>query len=662
MPKTIELPPLDFARAAMVPDSLKESERTVDVVVSTEAFVRRYHPAFYEVLNESLEITTDSLRLDYFNSGQAPILDIHNSYDLKAVYGKVLRAWIENHELIATIRYDENKESEEVWQRVKRGELPNYSVRGRVHKYSDVTVEGDTIRSLVAVDWEPREVSIVPMGADDGAVVRSAKPDFLPCIIEHAASADNEGHMPKPITPIAPAAPAVPVEPDSVTRAAHEAAIEAATVAAKAEGQAEGKAEAQGIVDAERARVTDVRDTCRKAGMSDAFIDKHVSLGTKLAAVNSAVIEEIAQRSDDNPIRNRATITTDERDTVRAGLEMALDHRAAPGEVKLDDNGKRFHGMTLVEVARAALKVANVNVDGLHGMAFAERAFHSTSDFPIILANTANKSMLRAYEAAPKTYEPFSRRVTLGDFKPATRVKLGDAPTLDLVTESGEFKRGTISEDKETIQLLTYGKIFGLTRQAMINDDMDALTRMPQLFGRGAADKQNALMWAVLTANASMNDGVALFHNTHGNLGSGVINIANLTAARLLMRKQTGLDGAPLHVLPKYLLVPAALEGVAEQFLFANVAPTQASEVNPFAGKVELIVEPLLDATSALVWYVAADPARIDTLEYGFLNGSEGLQMETRNGFDVDGFEIKARLDFGVKAIEHRGLVKSTGA
>jgi len=53
---------------------------------------------------------------------------------------------------------------------------------------------------------------------------------------------------------------------------------------------------------------------------------------------------------------------------------------------------------------------------------------------------------------------------------------------------------------------------------------------------------------------------------------------------------------------------------------------------------------------------------QIDTIEYAYLEGQEGAYVESRNGFDVDGVEIKCRLDFGAKAIDWRGLYKNPGA
>ena len=76
---------------------------------------------------------------------------------------------------------------------------------------------------------------------------------------------------------------------------------------------------------------------------------------------------------------------------------------------------------------------------------------------------------------------------------------------------------------------------------------------------------------------------------------------------------------------------------------------------------LQVVAEPRLDATSTIVYYGAADPGQIDTVEFSFLEGEEGVVTETLNGWDIDGMEVKARLDFAAKALDHRGLVRNPG-
>jgi len=89
---------------------------------------------------------------------------------------------------------------------------------------------------------------------------------------------------------------------------------------------------------------------------------------------------------------------------------------------------------------------------------------------------------------------------------------------------------------------------------------------------------------------------------------------------------------------------------------------TPLADVNTFAGRLQVIGEPrLIPASGNDPWFLAADPARVDTIEYAYLDGQEGVYTETRTGFEVDGIEIKARHDFTAKAIDWRGLFKNAG-
>jgi phage major head subunit gpT-like protein len=204
-----------------------------------------------------------------------------------------------------------------------------------------------------------------------------------------------------------------------------------------------------------------------------------------------------------------------------------------------------------------------------------------------------------------------------------------------------------------------------VTRQALINDDLGAFDSLVRRFGVSAAEREAAVLVGLITANAAMGDGVALFHATHGNLAAsgGAISDVTLGAARLAMRQQKGLDGkTPINARPAFLLVPAALETVAQKYL-ATIYAATAATVNPFAGSnLELLVDPRLDTASATAWYVAADPAVIDGIEYAYLEGQPGPQIEQRIGFDIEGVDLKCRLDFGAGILDHRGLYRNAGA
>ena len=293
------------------------------------------------------------------------------------------------------------------------------------------------------------------------------------------------------------------------------------------------------------------------------------------------------------------------------------------------------------------------------------RALQTTSDYPMIFADTVNRTLRASYDAAPATLKAVAKKSTARDFRRKTKVQLGEAPTLEKVNESGEFASGSMAEAKESYKIDTFGRIVGFTRQALVNDDLGALTDPAAKLGQAASEFEAQFLVDLLEsasgAGPTMDDGVALFHADHGNfaVSGGALNMSSLTAARTSMRKQKGLAGRPINVQPKFLIVPPELELFAEQLL-ATLAPTQTSDVNPFSGKLQLLVEARLSSASR--WYVAADPMSVEGLEYSYLQGEEGPQIETRAGFEVDGMEFKVRLDFGAAFLDHRGWYQNEGA
>jgi hypothetical protein len=229
---------------------------------------------------------------------------------------------------------------------------------------------------------------------------------------------------------------------------------------------------------------------------------------------------------------------------------------------------------------------------------------------------------------------------------------MGSAPTLEKVLEGGEFTHGTIGESGETYRVDTYGRIAAVTRQVIVNDDLGAFGRVPAMLGMQARALEDKTLAAIVEANPTMSDSVAVFDAAHLNVdAAGTLGEAALAGGRLAMRKQTGLGGELISVTPRYVLVPPDLETPAEKLL-STVQAAKTDDVNPFAG-LTLVVEPRL--TSATRWYIVADPSQIDGLEYAYLEGAPGPQIESRAGFEIDGVQIKVRLDFGAGWIDHRG-------
>lgn len=347
---------------------------------------------------------------------------------------------------------------------------------------------------------------------------------------------------------------------------------------------------------------------------------------------------------------------------VGDSVRNAVEARAG---LVIVDASNQFGGMSLMELARASLQHRGVGIAGMDRNSIVGLAFtHSSSDFGNLLSDVANKSMLKGLDEAEETFQTWTSKGTLTDFRAAKRVDLASFPGLDKVAEGGEYQYGTVGDRGEQIILGTYGKMFSITRQAVINDDLSAMTRVPQIMGRAAIRTVADLVYAVLTGNPAMSDTKALFHADHKNLlAAAALSVARIDAAKSAMRLQK--DGkANLNIRPAFLLTPVALESTARALLAAEFDPAQpgAQIPNPIRGLVEVISDPRLDDSSATTTYMTAAPGMYDTIEVAYLDGNDKPYLEQQQGFTVDGATFKVRIDAGVAPLSWRTMQKLPGA
>jgi len=368
----------------------------------------------------------------------------------------------------------------------------------------------------------------------------------------------------------------------------------------------------------------------------------------------------------------RIEVTRDSGETLVRAFNSELERRAGLINAPTDE-GKAAYGLTCLEMCRGYLQSRGVNTLGMSKNEVVQRAFHSTSDFPNLFANVANKTLLAAYAEEPQTWGPLARQRNLPDFKQVSDLQIAGQIVPEKILEGGEYKSGTLTEGKATWNLATYGKRIAVTRQAIINDDLDSLSRVPEMLGRGCRLLESNMVWELLTTGASgatvSLDGKALFHADHSNTisgGTSVIGIAGMDLAKVKLRKQTDLAGNRLNLAPAYLVVPPELETTALQFLFpTGYAPsslTGSSGPNPFASGVQLIVEPRLSDDSTAYWYLTSSPNRVEMITYGYLAGEAGPTITTTEKRDPDGVELLVRMDFGCTLSDYRGFVRSAGA
>ncbi|KGJ07216.1 peptidase U37 [Paracoccus sphaerophysae] len=665
--------PMQLRRAPILPATVNTEARSVDVVFTTGAAVRRRRWTGWDTsvpFDEILEVSDRAVDLTRLNAG-APALDSHSVWSSHSQVGVVERAWIEGKEGKATIRFPReglDQAADRMFGLISDGIIRNVSVGYSIERVKVVepAAKGEVEQRIVE-RWTPLEVSFVTVPADPRAQVRAADQASYPVEIVDTRI-QKEASMPESTTTVAGdvpasndtrqqpvAAPASP-EPTAARMPEPAPAPDSEAIATRAR-------------EAERDRVSTIYDLTSRLSLERSFAEDLVKRGVSVDESRRLILDQVAAKSDETRTFPHVSVPLggrDERITRRDAVANALLHRYSPTLFPLEDAARQYRGMTLLELARESLGNAGVNTRGLSRDEVATRALHSTSDFPEILSAVTNKTLRQAYDAYPRTFALFCRQVLATDFKSMHRVQLGEAPQLLEVGESGEFKRGTLGESKESYKVKTYGRVVAITRQVLINDDLDAFTRIPAMYGNSIAQLESDVVWGIITSNPAMADGNALFHTTHKNLaGTGAaLDVASVGAARAAMALQTGLDKKTvLNIRPAFLIVPAALELKAEQLVAQNLVPADSAKVVPESIRtLSPISEPRLDAASATAWYLAASPNQIDTIEYAYLEGQQGAYIETRNGFDVDGVEIKCRLDFGAKAIDWRGLYKNPGA
>jgi len=657
--QTLETP-LQSIRAAVRPGTVNIEDRTVEITWTTGARGKRWSWSIGEY-QEELEVSDTALRMERLNNG-APFLNLHNQWELDAVIGVVERAWIEGGEGRALIRFSNREEVEPIFRDIRDGILRNISVGYIVHRYVLVEDGEDMTPIYRAVDWEPTELSVVPVGFDDGGKFRIA---------------DDKGEYKGPR-----------YSTIFETRQAAEPVVQPAAVATTQEEQVmtdEDKRAAEDQIrreslEAERKRGLTIRQMAKKVGLPEEFADDLVERGVSVADASAAMIDKLAegQKSDQPETRNsQPTVTSNVDQSVvlakRGGMLNALLHRCDPS-VKLEDGGREFRGMRLIDMARESVEMVGGTVRGMtpqevaraalgcDRQAFRAAGMHTTSDFPLLLGSTVNRTLRAGYELAPQTWRPLGRQTSVPDFREVTRVALGDITALEKVNEHGEYKYGTLGEEGAPIRVVKYGKIIAITWESIVNDDLSALTRIPQALGAAAAQTESDVVWDLLLSNPNFVDNVAVFDAAHGNLAAsaGAINTTTLAAARAAMRKQKSKAGHFLNLGPQYLVVGPDKELEAFQFTSSNYVPAKNADINDSRNtSLQVIVDARITGNQ---WYLYAAPGMVDTFEYAYLEGEQGVFTETREGFEVDGMEIKARLVFGAGWIDYRGVYKNAGA
>jgi hypothetical protein len=649
------------SRAAKVAaNSYNEADNTIEVVFATETPVTR--STWEGNYNEVLSMDAAHVLMERINAG-APVLNNHRSYGgVDTQLGKVERAWIEGGVAKAVLRFSKRADVQPIIQDIKDGIISSVSVGYRVYKYEEKAApepqaspngnsRADTTPTFIATKWEPFEISMVSIPADTKAGVRADGDTQNDVIIISQENIERKMETPTPN-------PAPVALTEEQLRAAQETATKA-----------------------ERARVADIQLATRKAGLGEEFANEHITAGTAIDAFRAAAFDAMEKKNANVGAPNlgapESRVTgKDEVEKRHDAIQAAIMLRSgATKEADVDKDvlagARQYRHARLMDIAKDSLIRGGENaavVNAYSPLELVGRAITSnSSDFAIILEGTNRRILLEAYRNTPDTWRQFCAVGSVSDFREYKRLRTGTLSDLEVLRENGEYRMKRITDaDYEKVSVTTKGNMINISREMIINDDLNAFVRLTTELGRAAKRSIENDVYASLLANSGngplLVDGKSIFHADHNNIATaGVLSETTLDAARILMGLQKDKDSNDfLDFNPSILVINRAQGNIARRLNNAQYSldPDAANQTpNLVNGLFNTIVDSPRIPTDAQ-FYMFCDPAIEAVLEVNFLNGQQEPYMESREGWYQDGLEWKVRLDWGVNPVGFRGAVK----
>ena len=647
--QTREIQPLEM-RATFQPGSTNEETRTVDVTWTTGEKVLRssWDGQFFE----ELSLDPKHVRMGRLTSGRAPFLANHRSYDLESVIGVVESADVGT----ARVRFaKDDPAADAAWNKVRQGILPNVSVGYRVHKFEKVEGVETKTPTYRAIDWEPYEVSLVPMGADSAAHVRS-EPELNKCVFtdltrttvqEEQQAMDETKNTPAPV-----------VDTEAVRNEA---------------------------IKAERERVSGIQSAVRAAKLGDELSTEMINSGVSLDKARAVVLEKLAARDAEMPPAAngnhiRVEITDDSKDKFIRGVSAALFERSHNGLVeqakrkgvsgfeKVETDPGEYRGMGPLAACKEILERNGINTRRIYDPRELVKRAASTSDFPVLFENVLHKNMRAAYAVQDLTWNRLCATDTVPDFRDSNRFLNGSFGEVPVVAEGGEYQNLEIPDgEKISISTEKRGGIISLNWEAIVNDDMGALLDVAIRFGQGTARTIEKEFYRVLGLNSglgpTMSDSQPFFHSNRANVSTAAaITAAALDADKQKMRAQTDGDANDyLDLMPRILLVPVGLESTAKLLNTDAYDPAQTGQKSNIARGMfgDIVSSPRL-SWSTTRRYLFTDAK--EAFKVVFLEGfGEGFKMESQDEFRRDATSWKCTIVFKVNPYEPRAAVTNAG-
>lgn len=704
----VGVPAPDGGARGAIPETLDEAARTVEFVLATDSVIMREDWWTGRAYGEQLDMSAGAVDLTRLKSGRAPVLDGHIGWSMDDVFGTLDKPRFEDRDgggrqLIARASFpqSDNEEIEveikRAWDRLRIGLVRSVSVRFQVRKWEKIEVDGEPTL-YIAREWEPLEGSLVPIPADALSFARS----------HYMSGKNTPTSQPAKGADTPPAAPSAPARTEPAPTAAPADPPPAPVDTAALERQAREQATA-----AERERVEGInrvadgiahlRDCSKEAKAA-------IAAGDSVEDFQRSILEKLSVAQERNETRPQVTVTEDETDKRRTGMEHALlwragNHDAIKKHFGVDLDPGEYRNMGLLRMAEeccgiGGLPVRRMNPRDIAGAALGLQNIRAsygnlqfTSDFPVVLENVMHKSVQAAYAMMAHVYARFTKKVNAADFRPHYVYRMGSLTSLDPLGQGGEIRQKEIPDgERGTFQIETWANIIGITRQTIVNDDLGQLMDFAEKLGQALALTKEEKVFELINMNGGQGPNIevkhldgttttnSLWHTDHFNeaAAGSALTPNGVHADCIAMSEQQDPNRQQyIGLMPSIMLVANEQSNVAEL-----VNTSEYNVWDPYVGGVansaaamerrvatnqpnivrnkfrDVIPTPRLSGNRR---YYFADPMMYPVLVFSYLNGVEEPMIESFVSPERDGMLVRIIADFGLSGVDFRGTYSNQG-
>lgn len=683
----------------LTPGSIDEQTRSVEAVLSTEnvATVRNGKGVIEEVL-----------RADGAQFGQQlPLIDGHNTASSDNIRGSVRDVRLEGNRVVGRVYFAETDSGNRAWDLVRQGHLTDVSIGYRVNNWEDIPpnsarlVNGLEYRTTtkplrVTTSYTIREVSLVPVGADQSAKFRADEAITERVNMAEETAVEQTADTTAVRSEVETNKSATPVQ--DVTRMA----IDADKVRQEA-------------MQAERARIAEIRKIAGKE-VPEEIVNRSITEGWDVARFTAVALQYVRDsysstagqenRAPAGHVRNKEADLS--KDVLVAALQQRcgtydFDRQPEATREQVANTAERYAGYSLMEMVRECARIDQArdphSGSEPSGNASYIRAAVSGSTLSHVFTTSMQAKLLAAYEETEDTTVWCSEE-DVPNFNTNDIITPGSVTRMRKLPRGGTAEHGQTDDKREQYKIARYAKQMVIDEQDIIDENLGFFNALPAEYGQSARNLRPDLVYALLLANPTISaTGGALFNATaqtfgstgHANLASGgssALSSTSLKTAITAMGKIVKFDPTggirQLNIKPRYMLIPSDLLFTARELLnstgivIAGTAGsvTERGNANTLNGLgIQVIVDNRLNAGgvidpatdtaytgTATNWFLASEPGR--TVRVGYLSGTGRAPQVRRFTLDKGQYGIgwDIVLDIGVKAIDHKGLYKSAGA